>query len=98
MARPPCRQWLDQSRRLSAWLSLDKHVSDPEHFLRYVIAAVHTAVPGFGCEILPLLSSAQLPPPDYLANVMIFDRNVILTNALLENMPDPSKLSVYYNL
>ena len=66
-------QWLEQSHLPSAWLSLDKYDNNVEYFLRYVIAAVRTIVPEFGFDIEHLLLSAQLPPPDYLADIMISD-------------------------
>jgi hypothetical protein len=36
-----------------------------------VVAAVRTVVPEFGSDVERLLSSPQLPPPDYLADAML---------------------------
>jgi LuxR family maltose regulon positive regulatory protein len=64
-------QLIHQNQRLSAWLSLDKHVRDLELFLRYLLEAIRKVVPGFGPDIEPLLSSPQLPPSNYLAEAMV---------------------------
>jgi len=66
-------QWLNQVSENTTWLSLDKNDSDPDRFLRYLIAAVRRAFPGFGSKIESLLSSPELPPPDYLADTLISD-------------------------
>ena len=66
-----------KGRRLSAWLSLDRHDSDPVRFLHYVLAAVRMAEPEFGSEIEPLLSAPQPPPPNYLADAVITDLEVL---------------------
>jgi DNA-binding NarL/FixJ family response regulator len=76
-------QWLGRSRRLSAWLSLDKRESEPERFLRYVVSAIRNAVPGFGSAIWPLLSCAHLSPPGDLADAMISDLAVLKEPLLL---------------
>jgi LuxR family maltose regulon positive regulatory protein len=41
----------------SGWLSLDDGDNDPVRFLRYVIAALQSALPGVGRAALPLLES-----------------------------------------
>lgn len=64
-------QWLNESPLRSAWLSLESDDGAPERFLRYVIAAIRPAVPEFCVKIWGLLSAVQLPPPEYLADVMI---------------------------
>jgi len=64
-------QWLNQTRRLSAWLSLDSNDNDLERFLMYAIVAIRTVVPGFGSGIEPSLSSTHLPPLDYLADAIV---------------------------
>ena len=66
-------QWINHIPGHSAWLSLDKKESDPDRFLRYVIASIRTVVSEFGANTLPLLLSPNLPPPDYLADAMVFD-------------------------
>ena len=66
-------QWLDKVLRPSVWLSLDKSDSDPERFLRYVVAAIQTAVPDFGSRMEPALSSPHFPPLEYLADMIVSD-------------------------
>lgn len=66
-------QWLDHISSPAAWLSLDEHDSDPDRFLRYVIATIREIFPRFGLQIEPLLSSPTLPPPEYLADILISD-------------------------
>ena len=66
-------QWINHIPGHSAWLSLDKKESDPDRFLRYVIASIRTVVSEFGANTLPLLLSPNLPPPDYLADAMVSD-------------------------
>jgi LuxR family transcriptional regulator, maltose regulon positive regulatory protein len=64
-------QWVEQIPGHSAWLSLDKNDNEPDVFLKYVIAALRSVLPGV-CEGLgSLLTSPTLPPPDYLADVMV---------------------------
>ena len=64
-------QWLDQNRMPAAWFAIDEADSDPDRFIRYVVAAVRTAAPEFGSDIERLLSSPQLPPPEYLADAVV---------------------------
>ena len=66
-------QWLDHIPHPSAWLSLDKHDSDPDRFLKYVIASIRKIFPQFGPQTDLLLSSPTLPPPEYLADILISD-------------------------
>jgi len=70
-------QWLDQCPRPSAWLSLESDESDPECFLRYVVAAIQLVAPEFGVRMTSLLTAVQLPPPMVLAEAMISDLSVL---------------------
>ncbi|MDX9952792.1 MAG: LuxR C-terminal-related transcriptional regulator [Anaerolineae bacterium] len=45
----------------SAWLALDDADNDPVRFLRYVIAALQSALPEVGREAAPLLESSAAP-------------------------------------
>ena len=76
-------QWLDHCPVRSAWLSLESEDSEPERFLRYVVAAVQTAVPDFGENITRLLSAVRLPPPEYLADVMVSELALLKDPILL---------------
>jgi len=66
-------QWLEQVTGHAAWLSLEKSDSDPERFLKYVIASIRTVFPKFGLKTESLLFSPTLPPPGYLADTLIAD-------------------------
>ena len=59
-------EWLSQSDRPSAWLSLDEQDNDPTRFLTYVIAALQTIEPHFGDDLLKILQSPQSPAIDTL--------------------------------
>ena len=59
-------EWLSQSDRPSAWLSLDEQDNDPTRFLTYVIAALQTIEPHFGDDLLKMLQSPQSPAIDTL--------------------------------
>ena len=54
--------WLHDAPFSTAWLSLDEDDNDLARFLLYLIAALQTAVPDIGQNLLPILQSPQLPP------------------------------------
>ena len=66
-------QWLAHIPHPSAWLSLDEHDSDPDRFLRYVIASIRKIFSQFAPQIEPLLSSPTLPPLEYLTDTLVSD-------------------------
>jgi len=70
-------QWIAQNARASAWLSLDEDLNDPELFLRYVVAAVRRVQPRFGKGTERFLTATNLPPPDYLADVLTADLELL---------------------
>ena len=57
-------EWIANRGRLVAWLSLDEGDSDPVRFLTYFVAALRTALPTIGEEMLSVLNAAQssIPP------------------------------------
>lgn len=55
-------EWIANSNRPSAWLSLDERDSDPATFLSYLIAAIRTVFPGACPETKSLLNISTLPP------------------------------------
>ncbi|HEX4203378.1 MAG TPA: LuxR C-terminal-related transcriptional regulator [Ktedonobacteraceae bacterium] len=60
-------QWLSQSGREAAWLSLEPEDNEPMRFLSSVIAALQTLDPHLGSSALAMLHStppAPLPPPE----------------------------------
>lgn len=64
-------QWIDQITEKSAWLSLEREDSDPDRFLRYLVAAVRKSFPKFSSKIESFLQTPILPPPDFLADTVI---------------------------
>lgn len=52
-------QWSAQHRRRVAWVSLDVQDNDPNHFWRYVIAALQPISSGLGQEALELVQAGQ---------------------------------------
>jgi LuxR family maltose regulon positive regulatory protein len=76
-------QWLDSISGHSAWLSLDKNDNEPDVFLKYVIAALRSVLPGVCEEVERLLTAPTLPPPDYLADLMVSEFGRIQDPVLL---------------
>ncbi|HSB69018.1 MAG TPA: LuxR C-terminal-related transcriptional regulator [Candidatus Methylomirabilis sp.] len=76
-------QWLDRCPRRAAWLALDERDGDPERFLRYVLASLRTAVPGGGASLDRLLRGIQVPPPAYLAEVLVADLAALVEPVVL---------------
>lgn len=73
-------QWLDQLTKTRpegdisvAWLSLDEHDDELLLFLRYLVAAIQKACPGFGETLLPALHGPQSPTWQHLADSLIHD-------------------------
>ncbi len=54
-------------------MSLDRGDNDPVSFWSYLIAAVHTVVPGVGANELALLASPQPPPVDTVLATVLND-------------------------
>ncbi|NJN80902.1 MAG: hypothetical protein HC802_00475 [Caldilineaceae bacterium] len=73
-------QWLDQLIKTRqegaisiAWLSLDEHDDELLLFLRYLVAAIQKACPGFGRNILHALHGAQSPTWQQIADSLVND-------------------------
>src|SRR5260370_11513613 len=56
-------QWLAESGKDAAWLSLEPEDNEPVRFLSSVIAALHTLDPHLGSSALALLHTALPAPP-----------------------------------
>ena len=54
--------WLETSRRLGAWLSLDELDNDLRQFLSYLLAAVQTIFPDSVSKTTNLVNAPTLPP------------------------------------
>ena len=74
-------QWL--AARQVAWLSLDEGDGYLDHFLRYVLAALRTVVPGVGERLEALLSGFHLPPAEHLADALLADLAVLELRLIL---------------
>jgi LuxR family maltose regulon positive regulatory protein len=85
-------QWLGQRRIPAAWFAVDEMDSDPDRFLGYAVAAVRTVAPDFGSDIVRLLSSPRLPPPEYLADAMV-NELVALNRPLVIVLDDYHRLT-----
>ena len=70
-----------QSRRPTAWLSLDDDENDPSRFWRYVAAALDGVRPGIGEQVAPLLLGPQAPPLDVVVTVLINDLSAMPSGA-----------------
>lgn len=75
--------WLANSDRPVAWLSLDASDNDLTHFFTYLISAIQKISPDFGQELIEALHSANPTPPASLA--------ISLLNGLMK-LPAPSIL------
>jgi LuxR family transcriptional regulator, maltose regulon positive regulatory protein len=53
--------WIRQSGRAAAWLSLDDGDNDPARFLEYLVRALQTVEVGLGDAVLQMLRSPQSP-------------------------------------
>lgn len=67
-------RWLgSDSSPPAAWLSLDRLDNDLERFARYVIAALRRVEEGCFPETGKILSAPNVPPPQYLAELMVLE-------------------------
>lgn len=76
-------QWLTGCDRPSTWLSLDEGDNDLPQFLRYVCAAVCRAYPQACAVLQDLLSTVNLPGPDYLADLLVEELNALPAELIL---------------
>ena len=64
-------EWVPQSERAVAWLSLDEADNDLTRFLTYFIAALQRLKPDFGQALLAVLQSPQPPAVEGLMTALI---------------------------
>ena len=79
-------EWLGmrENRHLHiAWLSLDAGDRDPIQFLRYLVAALQSITPTVGTAVLNLLRSAQAPPVELLAPLLLNELVQLPENSVL---------------
>ena len=65
--------WINQSRILAAWLSLDSGDNDHVHFLVYMIAALQGLGKNIGQAAAMMLQTPQLPPVETVLAALIND-------------------------
>lgn len=64
-------QWLDQTRALYCWISLDEEHNDLRVFLRYMVTAIERIFPELLGKTRSLLFASELPPIEMLSNTLI---------------------------
>jgi LuxR family maltose regulon positive regulatory protein len=70
-------EWLEESDRPAAWLSLDPSDSDLSVFLRYVLSSIETLFPGSCAVTRGALSASKLPSARILAGHLTNDLDAI---------------------
>jgi LuxR family maltose regulon positive regulatory protein len=66
-------QWLGQSNRLYAWISLDEEHNDFQIFLSYLVSSIEQAIPGSLKETAKFVFEDELPPYKDLLNIIFND-------------------------
>lgn len=64
-------EWIANSKRPAAWLSLDERDNDPARFLIYLISALQTIRAEIGANALALLQFPQPPPADSILTALL---------------------------
>jgi LuxR family maltose regulon positive regulatory protein len=64
-------EWVDQSNRRVAWLSLEKADDDLSRFLIYLIAAMQRIDEGIGADLQAALRATQPPPLEILLTMLV---------------------------
>ena len=73
-------EWVANSGRPVAWLSLDEGDNDPTRFLTYLVAALQTLAPNMGVGVITALKSPQPPPTESLLTTLINEITTIPDN------------------
>jgi len=75
--------WLDLSRHVAGWVSLDQSDNVAASFWGYVIAALQTVEPGVGASALSLLQSSQHPPMEAVLMLLLNELSAISRDVVL---------------
>ncbi len=78
-------QWMEQTGRPGAWLSLDEYDSTLGTVVSYVVAALTSVFPEIGSGTQNLLRAASLSSPERLAESVLHD---------IEGLPQPIVLTI----
>ncbi len=65
--------WINQSKVLAAWLSLDNGDNDPAVFLSYLIKGIQSIHQEFGQSALKLINSPNSPSVESISSLLIND-------------------------
>jgi LuxR family maltose regulon positive regulatory protein len=76
-------EWIVNSRRPTAWLSLDEGDNDPACFLTYLVAALQTIGPNIGAGALAVLQSPQPPSTESILRTLLNEITTIPDNFIL---------------
>jgi LuxR family maltose regulon positive regulatory protein len=75
--------WLDFSRHLAAWVSLDQRDNVAASFWSYLIAALQTVEPHIGADAIALLQSPQPPPIEAVLTLLLNELSAMSTDVML---------------
>jgi LuxR family maltose regulon positive regulatory protein len=70
-------EWISNTPRPTAWLSLDSWDNDPSRFLTYLISALQKIVPGLGEALLGSLQALQPPPIETTLTLLLNEISAI---------------------
>jgi LuxR family maltose regulon positive regulatory protein len=76
-------QWVDAIGKLAAWVSLDEGDNHLSQFLSYLSAAVRRCLPEACSTLQALLTTAQLPDTDHLADLLVEELNALTAELIL---------------
>jgi LuxR family maltose regulon positive regulatory protein len=76
-------QWLERQHVPAAWLALDNSDSDPERFVRYLIAAIEDGTPQRLPKSSTLLTATAPLPFDYVCEVLVSELAAAETRLIL---------------
>lgn len=75
-------EWLHQTQRRFAWLSLDADDNDPSRLLNYLVAALQSIQSSWGASLPTMLQSLP-PPPRLVLSTLLNDITTDPTNFVL---------------
>jgi len=76
-------EWVADSERLTAWLSLDEADNDPTRFLTYLTAALQTVAANVGGAILNVLQSPRPPSTESILTTLLNEIATLPDNIVL---------------